>query len=106
MKAQYYSVDSGNQNDDQHPPMTKMKREVKEHKIVTYKLHLDKKKMSQRMCLSEHPFGTMKRTLGAYYFLLKTKVKVEAEMVLICLSYNMRRAISMFGVPQLIAKMA
>ncbi len=29
-----------------------------------------------------------------------------ARMVLICLSYNMRRAISMLGVPQLIAKMA
>ena len=58
------------------------------------------------MCLSEHPFGTMKRTLGVYYFLLKKKIKVESEMALICLSYNMRRAISMLGVPQLIAKMA
>ena len=106
MKAQNYKVDSSNHQEDQEPPKTKMKREVKEHKIVTYKLHLDKKKMTQRMCLSEHPFGTMKRTLGAYYFLLKKKVKVESEMVLICLSYNMRRAISMLGVPQLIAKMA
>lgn len=106
MKAQNYKVDSSNHQEDQEPPKTKMKREVKEHKIVTYKLHLYKKKMTQRMCLSEHPFGTMKRTLGAYYFLLKKKVKVESEMVLICLSYNMRRAISMLGVPQLIAKMA
>ena len=73
---------------------------------ITYTLHLDQNKMSQRKCLSEHPFGTMKRALGAYYFLLKTKVKVEAEMVLICISYNMRRAISKFGVPQLVAKMA
>ena len=105
MKAQHYKVDSSNHQEDQEPPKTKMKREVKEHKIVTYKLHLDKK-MAQRKCLSEHPFGTMKRTLGAYYFLLKTKVKVEAEMALICLSYNMRRAISMLGVPKLIAKMA
>ena len=80
MKAQNYKVDSSNHQEDQEPPKTKMKREVKEHKIVTYKLYLDKKKMAQRMCLSEHPFGTMKRTLGAYYFLLKTKVKVEAEM--------------------------
>lgn len=106
MKAQHYKVDSSNHQEDQEPPKTKMKREVKEHKIVTYKLHLDKKKMAQRKCLSEHPFGTMKRTLGAYYFLLKTKVKVETEMSLICLSYNMRRAISMLGVPKLIAKMA
>lgn len=105
-KAQNYKGDSRNHQDDQQIPKTRMKREVKVHKVVTYKLHLDKKKMAQRKCLSEHPFGTMKRTLGAYYFLLKTKVKVEAEMALICLSYNMRRAISMLGVPQLIAKMA
>ena len=46
----------------------------------------------------------MKKILGAYYFLLKTKVKVVVEMAIICLSYNMRRAISMLGVPQLISK--
>ena len=89
-------------------PSTNMKMEKKAivKKVITYTLHLDMNKMSQRKCLSEHPFGTMKRTLGAYYFLLKTKVKVEAEMALICISYNMRRAISMLGVPQLVAKMA
>lgn len=91
---------------DQPPTNMKMEKKAIVKKVITYTLHLDMNKMSQRKCLSEHPFGTMKRTLGAYYFLLKTKVKVEAEMALICISYNMRRAISMLGVPQLIAKMA
>ena len=108
MKAKNYQVESDSNQSDNHPsaPMDKKRREVTVRKVVTYKLHLDQNKMAQRKCLSEHPFGTMKRSLGAYYFLLKTKVKVEAEMALICLSYNLRRAISMLGVPQLVAKMA
>lgn len=73
--------------------------------MVTYTLHLAMSKMEQRKCLSEHPFGTIKRTLGAYYFLLKGKAKVEAEMALFCLSYNMRRAITMLGVQPLIAEL-
>ena len=59
--------------------------------------------MSQRMCLSEHPFGTLKRSLGQYYFLLRGFVKVTAEMALFRLSYNMRRAINLKGVPALVA---
>jgi transposase len=66
-------------------------------------LHLDEKKMDQRKCLSEHPFGKLKRSLGQYYFLLKCFAKVTAEMALFCLSYNLRRAITMKGVPALVA---
>lgn len=72
-------------------------------KVVRYVLHLDQNKMDNRKCLSEHPFGTIKRTLGQYYFLLKGFAKVGAEMGLFCLSYNLRRAISLRGVPALVA---
>ena len=72
-------------------------------KVVRYILHLDKEKMDKRKCLSEHPFGTIKRALGQYYFLLKGIAKVEAEMSLFCLSYNMRRAINIAGVIPLVA---
>jgi transposase len=41
--------------------------------FVSYTLHLAMSKMEQRKCLSEHPFGTIKKTLGAYYFLLRVK---------------------------------
>lgn len=74
-------------------------------KVVRYVLHLDQNKMDNRKCLSEHPFGTMKRALGQYYFLLKGKLKVTAEMGLFCLSYNLRRAISLKGVPALVASL-
>lgn len=72
-------------------------------KVVRYVLHLDQKKMDNRKCLSEHPFGTIKRALGHYYFLLKGLAKVNAEMGLFCLSYNLRRAINLKGVPALVA---
>lgn len=73
-------------------------------KTVRYVLHLDQEKMDKRKCLSEHPFGTIKRALGQYYFLLKGFAKVKAEMSLFCLSYNLRRAINLKGVPALVAK--
>ena len=71
--------------------------------IVQYTLHLDANKMDNRKCLSEHPFGTIKRSLSQYYFLLKGIPKVKAEMSLFCLSYNLRRAINIIDVPALIA---
>ena len=84
--------------DNPKPPRMKVAK-----KVVRYVLHLDQNKMDNRKCLSEHPFGTMKRTLGQYYFLLKGFAKVSAEMGLFCLSYNLRRAISLRGVPALVA---
>lgn len=84
--------------DKPKPPRTKVVK-----KVVRYVLHLDQNKMDNRKCLSEHPFGTMKRTLGQYYFLLKGFAKVSTEMGLFCLSYNLRRAISLRGVLALVA---
>ena len=84
--------------DNPKPPRTTIVR-----KIVQYVLHLDQQKMDNRKCLSEHPFGTIKRSLGQYYFLLKGFAKVGAEMGLFCLSYNLRRAINLKGVPALVA---
>lgn len=82
---------------------TKSKRMKVVKKMVWYVLHLYQNRMDNRKCLSEHPFGTIKRTLGQYYFLLKGFAKVKAEMGLFCLSYNLRRAINLRGVPALLA---
>ncbi len=53
--------------------------------------------MAQRMCLSEHPFGTIKRAMGATYFLLKGLRKVSGEFALFCLGYNIERAKNVLG---------
>ncbi len=53
--------------------------------------------MSQRMRLSEHPFGTIKRAMGASYFLLRGIRKVAGEFALFCLGYNLERAKNLLG---------
>ena len=45
----------------------------------------------------EHPFGTIKRSWRAYYFLTKGKLSVTAEVVLTFLAYNMKRVINILG---------
>ena len=60
-------------------------------------LKSDREKMSQRMCLSEHPFGTIKRAMGASYFLLRGIRKVAGEFALFCLGYNLERAKNLLG---------
>jgi transposase len=55
----------------------------------------------QRKEIIEHPFGTVKRSWGYYYTLLKTKKKVSGEFALIYLAYNLRRVISILGVEEL-----
>ena len=49
------------------------------------------------MCLSEHPFGTIKRAMGSDHFLLRGLQKVEGEFALSCLGYNIERAKNLIG---------
>ena len=71
-------------------------------KKVVIRIREDKAKLQERMCLSEHPFGTVKWYHGAHYFLCRGKEKVSGEMGLSFLAYNIRRAITLVGVPKLI----
>lgn len=66
-------------------------------KIVRFFLKPDIAKTSKRMCLSEHPFGTIKRSLGFTYFLLNGIKKVTGEFALFCLGYNIERAKKLLG---------
>lgn len=66
-------------------------------KIVRFFLKPDVAKTSKRMCLSEHPFGTIKRSLGFTYFLLNGIKKVTGEFALFCLGYNIERAKKLLG---------
>jgi transposase len=71
-------------------------------KVVIY-LNADIEKQKQRMCHSEHPFGTVKWYGGAHYLLCRGKKKVTGEVGLSFLAYNIRRAITLVGAPALIA---
>jgi len=46
----------------------------------------------------EHPFGTIKRTLGWDHFLVRTKKKVLGENALIMFTYNFKRVLNFIGI--------
>jgi len=51
----------------------------------------------QRKCLVEHPFGTVKRSLGFSYFLTRGQENVRTESLLHFLAYNMKRLVKIMG---------
>lgn len=96
----------GWKNDDGNNDGTPQSKVVKEtRKVVRYQLHMDQKKMDNRKCLSEHPFGTIKRTIGESFFLLRKMFKTEGEMALYCLAYNMRRAMNLKSMDEMVARL-
>ena len=82
------------------------KRHYEKVKVVKFSLKPDRKKMSQRLCISEHPFGTIKRAMGAACFLLKGLRKVTGEFALFCLGYNIERARNLLGFEKMMELMA
>lgn len=66
-------------------------------------LNMDKYRL--RQMIVEHPFGTIKRNWGAYYFLTKGKVSVSAEISISFLVYNLRRVMSILGIHELLKRL-
>jgi transposase len=94
--ARWYPRDDKDDSDKNDPPKPP-KRMFEKVKIVRFKLRPDRKKMNQRMCLSEHPFGTLKQAMGATFFLLKGKLKTNGEFALLSMGYNLARVENLFG---------
>ena len=62
----------------------------------------NKNLVGKRKEIVEHPFGTLKRSLGYTYFLLRGLEKTAAEFSLMCFTYNLKRATKILGVRRLI----
>lgn len=58
-----------------------------------------------RKCVVEHPFGTIKRSLGFTYFLRKGLKAVRTEAALICLAYDFKRLANISKVNEIIQKL-
>ena len=58
-----------------------------------------------RKCVVEHPFGTIKRSLGFTYFLRRGLKAVRTEAALICLAYDIKRLPNISKVEEIIQKM-
>lgn len=59
----------------------------------------------KRQQINEHPFGTIKRSWGYTYTLLKGLQKVNGEMAIIFTMYNLRRVMSILGIKGLIERL-
>lgn len=59
--------------------------------------------LDQRPKRVEHPFGTIKQWMYQVALLMRRLENVRGEFSLTTLAYNIRRAITLVGVPNLIA---
>jgi transposase len=66
----------------------------------------DRTFMKRRRELVEHPFGTMKWMLGYPRFLVRGLKKAKGELALAVLGFNLKRTISILGVPALLEALA
>lgn len=82
-RSQYQDViDENNKRVDKNPKLYKLRQQI-----------------------IEHIFGTVKRSWGYTYTLLKGIKKVNGEMAIVFTMYNLRRAMSIFGVKELIQRL-
>lgn len=58
-----------------------------------------------RKSVVEHPFGTIKRSLGYTYFLRRGLESVRTEATLICLAYDFKRLGNIAKIPDILDKM-
>ena len=58
----------------------------------------------QRRCIVEHPFGTVKRSLGYSYFMRRKKENVDAEAASMFIAYNFKRLLTIFSTRDLVEK--
>jgi transposase len=77
----------------------RIKRWEKEHILdrATAELTKQPDAMRRRKAIAEHPYSTIKQSMGMTHFLTKRLPGVKAEMSLHVLAYNMKRAINVLG---------
>jgi hypothetical protein len=66
------------------------------------KLFADNLGLYKQRQIVEHPFGTIKRSLGYTYFLMRGHEKVEAETYMHFFTYNLKRVINILGIAPLL----
>ena len=77
-----------------------------EHEGISEKIQVAMDQLPEALTIGaqtvEHPFGKLKLWMGARHFLMKRLENVKTGMILHVLAYNIRRMITIVGVPTLI----
>ena len=81
----------------------RVRRKVGVGKVVRFKFFPDVRKLDNRKCLSEHPFGSVKFWSDGSYLLLRGQEKVTGELALSFLAYNMKRVLNVLGFDKIMA---
>lgn len=105
MKAKFRTDGDDGPIEDPKKP-NKVTRRICNPPKVSFLFRPNVDKLEKRKCLSEHPFGTIKRYMNGDHFLLKGLRKVCAEAKLFALGYNFKRLISIIGSRELVRIMA
>lgn len=72
--------------------------------IIDHRTLANMDKYLKRQIIVEHPFGTIKRSMNAGYFLTRGLESVRAETALVFVAYNMKRAINILGVKEIVRR--
>jgi hypothetical protein len=85
-------------------PLSEFNKEYNDEDLHTKQITITPNKclLRRRKELSEHPFGTIKRSMDSSYCLLKGIDNVQGEFALTFLAYNMKRVINILGVARLV----
>lgn len=82
-----------------------LKRNINQDEIEKYKEKMvgvyGKKKIAERKCVVEHPFGTIKNLMGKTNLLLTGKTKVQIEFDYYTTAYNLKRLFNLAPFQQL-----
>jgi transposase len=79
--------------------------EILQNEKIIVKYYPDQRKLRIRNQVVEHPYGTVKRWNDGYYLLVKGKVKAAAELAMLFLGYNLKRAVNILGTQRLLELM-
>lgn len=80
-----------------------IKRNIKEDKLLEFdnQYKSDSSLYKLRKALVEHPFGTIKRSLGLTHVYIKGLDRVSSWTSSVFLAYNLKRVINILGIPKL-----
>lgn len=81
-----------------------IKRNVNEDKLLQFdnEYKSDSSLYKLRKALVEHPFGTIKRSLGLSHVYIKGLDRISSWTSSVFLAYNLKRVINILGIPKLI----
>lgn len=80
-----------------------IKRNIREDKLLEFdnEYKSDSSLYKLRKALVEHPFGTIKRSLGFTHVYIKGLDRVSSWTSSVFLAYNLKRVINILGIPKL-----